>query len=191
MARMIMMKLDIILLILFSTIIQGYGVAETYTQKTGPFILKVTSDESVNFTVNPSLPIDDCNPYDIDIEVGNSDIYRLEIQDYRKQIDTDENYLMSAILSFNSVPSEYYTSWKLLKVGGMPGVLGTIGQSVNENSYPIHGFVAAYSPDGIGIHGTTIAIIGLNANQNNFEQSRSKFEDFVKDIRISKQDGKK
>jgi hypothetical protein len=191
MARMYVMKLPIIiLLVLFSPIFLSYSISETYTQKTGPFILKVTSDESVNFTVNPSLPMDNCNPYDVDIEVGDSDIYRLEIQEYGKPINTDENDLMSAILSFNPVSSEYYTSWELLKVGGMPGVLGTIGQGVNENSYPIHGFVAAYSPDGIGIHGATIAIIGLSANQNNFEQYKAKFEAFVKDIRISKQDEK-
>lgn len=176
------------LLILFSPVIQNYGIAETYTQKTGPFILKVTSDESVNFAVNPSLPMDNCSPYDVDIQVGDSDIYRLEIQDCGKPIDIDENDLMSAILSFNPVSSEYYTSWELLKVGGMPGILGTIGQGVNENSYPIHGFVAAYSPEGIGIRGTTIAIIGLSANQNNLEQSKAKFETFVRDIRISKQD---
>jgi hypothetical protein len=188
---MYVMKLPIIiLLVLFSPIFLSYSISETYTQKTGPFILKVTSDESVNFTVNPSLPMDNCNPYDVDIEVGDSDIYRLEIQEYGKPINTDENDLMSAILSFNPVSSEYYNSWELLKVGGMPGVLGTIGQGVNENSYPIHGFVAAYSPDGIGIHGATIAIIGLSANQNNFEQYKAKFEAFVNDIRISKQDEK-
>jgi len=182
-----MMKLAIIiLLILFSAIVLSCGMAETYTQKTGPFTIKVTSDESVNFTVNPPLPVDNCNPYDVNMDVGNNVIYRLEIQDYGKPIDIDENYLMSAILSFNPVSSEYYNSWKLLEVGGKPGIIGTIGQEGEEKGYTIPGFVAAYSPDGIGSHGTTIAIICFNADQNNFDQDKAKFEAFVKDIRILK-----
>ena len=44
--------------------------------------------------------------------------------------------------------------------------------------------MAAYSPDGNGIHGTIIAIISCNTDQNNFEQDKAKFEAFVKDIRI-------
>jgi hypothetical protein len=180
------MKLAIIiLLILFLAIVLNCATAETYTQKTGPFTINVTSDESVSFTVNPSLPVDNCIPYDVSMDVGNNAIYRLEIQDYGKQININENDLMSAILSFDPVPSEYYTSWKLLKVGSKPGVIGTIGQG-GENGYTIPGFVAAYSPDGIGIHGTTIAIISFKASQNNFEQNKAKFEAFVKDIRILK-----
>ena len=46
--------------------------------------------------------------------------------------------------------------------------------------------MAAYSPDGIGIHGTIIAIISFNTDQNNFEQDKAKFEAFVKDVRILK-----
>lgn len=179
------MKLAIIIsLILFSAIILNWGMAETYTQKTGPFTINVTSNESVSFTVNPSLPVDNCNPYDINIDVGNA-IYRLEIQDYGKQININENNLMSAILSYSPVPSEYYTSWKFLKLGDKSGVIGTIGQG-GENGYTIPGFVAAYSPDGAGIHGTTIAIISFKAVNNNFEQDKAKFEAFVKDIRILK-----
>jgi hypothetical protein len=182
------MKL-VILLILVSAIVLSCCVAETYTQKTGPFTIKVTSDQSVNFTVNSPLPIDNCNPYNINMDVGNNvnwRVYWLEIQDYGKSINIDANDLMSAILSFNPVSSEYYTSWEFPKVGGKPGIIGTIGQEGKEKGYPIPGFVAAYSPDGIGIHGTTIAIIGLNADQKNFEQDKAKFEAFVKDIRILK-----
>jgi hypothetical protein len=181
-----LMKLStIILLILFSAIVLNCATAETYTQKTGPFTINITSDESVDFTINPPLPVDNCKPYDISVDVGNNAIYRLEIQDYGKQININENDLMSAILSFNTVPSEYYTSWKLLKVGGKPGVMGTIGQG-GESGYTIPGFVAAYSPDGVGIHGTTIVIISFKANQNNFDQVKAKFDAFVKDIRILK-----
>ena len=43
---------------------------------------------------------------------------------------------MSAILSFNSVSSEYYTSWELLKVGGKPGIIGTIGREVKKIAIP-------------------------------------------------------
>lgn len=180
------MKLAIIILvILFSAIILNCVTAETYTQKTGPFTIKVTSNESVSFTVNPSLPVDNCNPYGISIDTGNNAIYRLEIQDYGKQININENNLMSAILSYSTVPSEYYTSWKLLKVGDKPGVIGTIGQG-GENGYTIPGFVAAYSPDGVGIHGTTIAIISFKAVDNNFEQDKAKFEAFVKGIQVLK-----
>jgi hypothetical protein len=96
---------------------------------------------------------------------------------------------MSAI-NFNSVSSEYYNSWKFPEVGGKPGIIGTIGHGVKENGYPIPGFVAAYSPDGIGIHGTTIEIIGSSAGQKNFEKDKVKFEAFAKDIRILKQDDK-
>jgi hypothetical protein len=181
------MKLAIIiLLVLFSAIVLSCGMAETYTEKTGPFIINASSDEPMNFTVNSALPLDDCNPYDVDMYVGSNVKYRLEIQDYSKQINIVENDLMSAILSFNSVSSEYYTSWELLKVGGKPGIIGTIGQGGEENGYPVHGCVAAYSPDGIGIHGTIIAIISFNTAQNNFEQDKAKFEAFVKDIRILK-----
>lgn len=180
------MKLTkIISLLLSSAIILNWGMAETYTQKTGPFTINVTSDESVSFTINPSLPVDNCNPYDISVDVGNGAMYRLEIQDYGKQININENNLMSAILSLSTVPSEYYTSWKLLKVGGKPGVIGTIGQG-GENGYTIPGFVAAYSPDGVGIHGTTIAIISFKAVNNNLEQDKAKFEAFVKGIQILK-----
>ena len=181
------MKLAIIIfLILFSAIVLSYSVAEIFTQKTGPFIINATSDEPVNFTVNLPLPVDNCNPYDVNMDVGNNVIYRLEIQDHSKPINIDENDLMSAIISFNLVSSEYYTSLELLKVGGKTGILGTIGQGREENGYPIHGCVAAYSPDGIGIHGTIIAIICFNTDQNNFEQDKAKFETFVKDIRILK-----
>ena len=176
-----LMKL-VILLILTSAIVSSCCVAETYTQKTGPFTIKVTSDQSVNFTVNSPLPMDNCNPYDVNMDVGNK-IYELEIQDYGKSININSNDLMSAILSSNSVSSEYYTSWEFPEVGGKPGIIGIIGQG---GKYPIPGFVAAYSPDGIGIHGTTIAIIGLNADQKNFEQDKEKFEAFVKDIQILK-----
>jgi hypothetical protein len=178
------MKL-VILLILASAIVSSYCVGETYTQKTGPFTIKVTSDQSVNFTVNSPLPIDNCNPYNINMYVGNN-VYWLEIQDYGKSINIDANDLMSAILSFNPVSSEYYTSWECPEVGGKPGIMGTIGQEGKENGYPIPGFVSAYSPDGIGIHGTTIAIIGFNANKKNFEQDKAEFEAFVKGIRIIK-----
>ncbi len=181
------MKLAIVILMtLTSAIVLNCGIAEIYTQKTGPFTIKVTSDEFVNFTVNPSLPVDNCNPYDVNIDVGNNVIYRLEIQDYGKPINIDENDLMSAILSFNTVSSEYYTSWKLFKVGGKPGVIGTIGKGGVENGYTIPGFVAAYSPDGIGIRGTTIVIIDFKADQNNFGQDKAKFEAFAKDIRVLK-----
>jgi len=181
------MKLAIIILsLLFSAIGLSCSMAGTYTQRTGPFIINASSDEPVNFTVNPALPVDNCNPYDVDMEVGSNIIYRLEIQDYGKQINIDENDLMSAILNFNSVSSEYYTLWELLKVGGKPGIVGTIGQAGNENGYPIQGCVAAYSPDGIGIHGTIIAIIRFNTDQNDFELDKVKFEAFIKDIRILK-----
>jgi hypothetical protein len=179
-----MMKL-VILLILASVIVLSCCMAENYTQRTGPFTIKVTSYESVNFTINSPLPADDCNPYNINIDVGNN-IYWLEIQDYGKSINIDANDLMSAILSFGPVSSEYYTSWEFPEVGGRPGIIGIIGQEGQENSYAIPGFVAAYSPDGAGIHGTTIAIIGSNANQKNFDQDKVKFEAFVKRIQILK-----
>ncbi len=178
------MKLAI-LLILASAIILGCCMAETYSQKTGPFTIKVTSSESANFTVNPPLPIDDCTPYNININVGK-DIYWLEIEDYGKSININPNDLMSAILDFSPVPSEYYTSWDFPEVGGKSGVMGTIGEEGKEGGYPIAGFVAAYSPDGNALHGTTIAIMGLNADQKNFDRDKAKFKAFVKDIRILK-----
>jgi hypothetical protein len=174
----------IILLILFSAIVLICSMAETYTEKTGPFIINASSDEPVNFTVYPALPVDNCNPYDVNMDVSGKVTYRLEIQDYGKQINIVENNLMSAILSFNSVSSEYYNSWKLLKVGGKPGIIGTIGQGGEENGYPVHGCVAAYSPDGTGIHGTIIAIISFNTDKNNFDRDKARFEAFVKDIQI-------
>jgi len=181
------MKLAIIILsLLFSAIGLSCSMAETYIQKTGPFIIKASSNEPVTFTVNPALPVDNCNPYDVSMDAGSNVIYRLEIQDYAKPINIDENDLMSAILNFNSVSSEYYTSWELLKVGDKPGIIGTIGQGGEESGYPVYGCVAAYSPDGIGIHGTIIAIISFNTGQNNFEQDKAKFEAFIKDIRILK-----
>lgn len=178
------MKL-VIWLILASAIVSSCCEAENHTQKTGPFTINVISDESVNFTVNSPLPIDNCNPYNVNIDVGNN-LYWLEIEDYGKSINIDANDLMSAILSFSPISSEYYTSWEFPEVGGKSGILGTIGDEGKENSYPISGFVAAYSPDGNAIHGTTIAIMGFNANEKNFKQYKAKFKTFVKNIRILK-----
>jgi hypothetical protein len=178
------MKL-VIWLILASAIASSCCEAENHTQKTGPFTINVISDESVNFTVNSPLPIDNCNPYNVNIDVSNNS-YWLEIEDYGKSINIDANDLMSAILSFSPVSSEYYNSWEFPEVGGKPGIIGIIGQGGQENGCTIPGFVAAYSPDGNAIRGTIIAIIGSNANLKNFEQDEAKFKAFVKGIRILK-----
>lgn len=116
-------------------------MAETFIQKTGPFTVKVTSDESVDFTaVNNPAPMDNYNGYEVDMDVGNS-TYWLEIQDYGKSIDIDANDLMSAISIFNPVWSKYYTGWEYPEVGGKPGIMGIIGQGEKKETAIPYGLV--------------------------------------------------
>ena len=187
--------LKVHLILVMAVLLTGVAstcMAKTFTQKTGPFTIQVTSDQNVSldYVADPNQ-MDDYNVYDVSLDVGDKEIspWWIEIRDYGKLIDVD---LMLAIASvYPSPPFDFFTSLEFPEVGGKPGVIGTIGKGgKNINGvkgldiYP--GFVAAYSPDGYGDHGTIIAIIYVNADEKNFEECKSVFENVVKDIRILK-----
>lgn len=173
------------ILVLSILIVLSCCMAETYTQKTGPFTIKVTSNESVDFTVISPMPITNFNAYDVNMNI-NKKIYELEIQDYGKPINVE--FLMPAVMNFFIPWDDFYTSWEQSEVGSKPGIIGIIGTGgTTKTGLPVYpGFVAAYSPDGIGTQGTTLALMDITTDQKNFDQDKAKFEDFVKNIRILK-----
>ena len=159
-------------------------MAETYTQKTGPFTVQETSDEAVVLdNVAAPYPVDNFNAYDVDLHIGDNPC-EIEIQDYGQSINID---LMSSILKYNPSWNEFFTSWEMPDVGGKPGVIGIRekgGTNKNGITEP-RGFTAAYSPNGNGNQGTIIAIIDATSiNEKNFKDEKTKFENLVKDIRI-------
>ena len=184
-----MMRIWLILVMAMLGMIISTCTAITFTQKTGPFTIQVTSDEAVglDYVADP-YPMDNFNAYDVDLYVGNNHVkdstypWEIEIQDYGRPINID---LQSSIIKYDPSWNEFYTSWETPTVGGKPGIIGIIEKGgADKNVFP--GFVAAYSPDGYGNQGTIIVIIDAVANVKNFTEDKKMFENVVKDIRVFK-----
>lgn len=181
-----MRLLILVVLLLPIGAISSTCMAETYTQKTGPFTIQETSDQAVvlDNVVDP-YPLDNFNAYDVDLHVGGHPC-EIEIQDYGQSINID---LTSSILKYNPPWNEFFTSWETSEVGGKPGVIGIRekgGTNKNGITEP-RGFTAAYSPNGYGNQGTIVAIIDATSiNEKNFQIDKTEFENFVRDIQIIK-----
>lgn len=184
------MKIHLILVMAMLGVISSTCLAETYTQKAGPFTIQVTSDEAIELDyVTDPYPVDNFNAYDVDLYVGDNlgtNVWEIEIQNYGRPINIDD--LEYSILKYNPPWNGFFTSWETPNVGGKPGLIGIIEKGgKNKNGINVNpGFVAAYSPDGYGDQGTTIAIIDATTNEKNFTEDKTKFENIVKNIRIFK-----
>jgi hypothetical protein len=180
------------ILVLSILIVLSCCIAETYTQKPGPFMIQVTSDEAVglDYVADP-YPMDNFNAYDVDLYVGNNHVkdstypYGIEIQDYGRPINID---LLSSIIKYFPTWNGFFTSWETPTVGGKPGIIGIIEKGgADKNGMSVFpGFVAAYSPDGYDNQGSIIVIIDAVADVKNFTEDKAMFEDFVKNIKILK-----
>jgi hypothetical protein len=169
--------------LLFSSL--NICIAETYTTKTGPFSIQVQSDEDVYLTPAGPYQYDDFNIYDMRMEIGRY-IFDIEIHDYGHATDITDLPLVDAVDEYWGPASEFITPWRMLEVGGKPGITASIEKkAVSDRGLTIDpAYIAAYSPDGFGNRGSVIAIIVCNAEEETFKENKPKFENIVKNLRI-------
>lgn len=177
--------MKLLCLVTILLMLTGVGLTETYTAKTGPFTIEITSNESIDIDyIAEPMPIDNFNAYDATVSI-NDRAYEIEIQDYGQMTNID---LMRSITSYSPSWSDYYTSWDTPEIGGKPGLLGVIEKG-DKSKYVPPCFVAAYSPDGFGNKGTVIAIIDVSADEKeNFNEQLKNFENLIENMRIIRRD---
>ena len=175
----------IVVTVLLIGTISSTCMAITFTQKTGPFTIQVTSDEAVglDYVADP-YPMDNFNAYDVDLYVGNNNVtdsWEIEIQDYGRPINID---LQSAIIKYDPSWNELHTSWESPTVGGKPGLIGIIAKGGADKNVFLGPWPRILLT--VMVMSTTLVIIDAVADVKNFTEDKTMFENVVKDIRVLK-----
>ena len=144
----------------------------------GPFAVGFTINASVQPTINISAPVkqNGFDEYRFGIKTISLDprAINVTIDDYQNSTDVSESRLMNLMTEMIKSNS-YKLDWNKVSIGSTPGVMAQVQDSESFASYSI----AAYSPDGDGKKGNTIALIESSL-------TRDVTNSFLKDLKIQR-----
>jgi hypothetical protein len=170
------MKTIFMCIIAIIVVIPSCCVTDTYTAKTGPFIVRVANDyEPVKFVDDfKSIAFKDFNSYIIYMWVGN-DMFSINVDDYGYATDVSERALLNMAYLTHPELEKKDVAWLNVSIGGKQGIIGKV-----EVPGSIPRFEAIYSPDGNGNQGTIIVTVSA------FSENKKKVEKVLKTIKISR-----
>jgi hypothetical protein len=134
--------------------------AEIKTLEVGPFVVEFDTtglanvDEDLIFDLESPMQLEDHHEYGVKIEGEDYRIF-VTCYDYGGPTDVSELRLMDDIETWALLNGK--VDWKLIySIGGRPGVFGNHTYTYGPKKMAAHNYVASYSPDGVGDHGSII-----------------------------------
>jgi hypothetical protein len=144
----------------------------------GPFAVGFTINASEQPTINTSVPIKQGGFVEYRCEIKTAPLspkaINVTIDDYQNSTDVSETRLMNLMTEMIKSNS-YKLDWNKVSIGSIPGIMAQVQDSESFASYSI----AAYSPDGDGKKGNTIALIESSL-------TRDVTNSFLKDLKIQR-----